>query len=226
MLKLYGVGRGRPKQGVSSQENAGGATEAPKNTGTPVSGDTGSSLSSGVNAASAASSNPAQERRRFPGEIRLQKELEDLDLPDQCVLTFSSKNGSLGKRSSDALALQSGGGSSLLDMQLRIAPDDGFWRGGKFLFFISIPPNYPHDPPKVKCMDQIYHPNIDQKGNVCLNILREDWKPVLSISSVMYGLLHLFLEPNPSDPLNQEAAALLRSNPSEFQRQVRRTLHQ
>lgn len=40
---------------------------------------------------------------------------------------------------------------------------------------------------------QVYHPNIDLEGNICLNILREDWKPVLSISSVVYGLQFLFL---------------------------------
>lgn len=40
---------------------------------------------------------------------------------------------------------------------------------------------------------QVYHPNIDPEGNVCLNILREDWKPVLSISSVIYGLQFLFM---------------------------------
>jgi hypothetical protein len=39
----------------------------------------------------------------------------------------------------------------------------------------------------------VYHPNIDLEGNICLNILREDWKPVLSISSVVYGLQFLFL---------------------------------
>lgn len=39
---------------------------------------------------------------------------------------------------------------------------------------------------------QIYHPNIDLEGNVCLNILREDWKPVLNINTVIYGLYHLF----------------------------------
>lgn len=40
---------------------------------------------------------------------------------------------------------------------------------------------------------QVFHPNIDLEGNVCLNILREDWKPVLSINSVIYGLQFLFL---------------------------------
>ena len=42
-------------------------------------------------------------------------------------------------------------------------------------------------------VSQVYHPNIDLEGNVCLNILREDWKPVLSINSVIYGLQYLFL---------------------------------
>lgn len=50
---------------------------------------------------------------------------------------------------------------------------------------------------------QIYHPNLDLEGNVCLNILREDWKPVLNLNSVMVGLQYLFLEPNADDPLNK-----------------------
>lgn len=71
---------------------------------------------------------------------------------------------------------------------------------------------------------QIYHPNIDLEGNVCLNILREDWKPVLNLNSVMVGLQYLFLEPNPGDPLNKEAAEELRKDRSQFASTVRRTL--
>jgi hypothetical protein len=48
-------------------------------------------------------------------------------------------------------------------------------------------------PPARVRRGQVYHPNIDLDGNICLNILREDWKPVLSISSVVYGLQFLFL---------------------------------
>jgi len=70
----------------------------------------------------------------------------------------------------------------------------------------------------------VYHPNIDLEGNVCLNILREDWKPVLSISSIIYGLQYLFLDPNPEDPLNKEAAAALKDNPRNFEAVVRRSL--
>ena len=58
---------------------------------------------------------------------------------------------------------------------------------------------------------QIYHPNVDLEGNVCLNILREDWKPVLNLNSVMVGLQYLFLEPNADDPLNKGVHADLRN---------------
>lgn len=101
----------------------------------------------------------------------------------------------------------------LLTFKLIICPDEGFYKDGRFVFnfkvcivglFIlcllnllfgsyQVGPNYPHEPPKVKCETQVYHPNIDLEGNVCLNILREDWKPVLTVNSIVYGLQYLFL---------------------------------
>ncbi|KAJ5965275.1 ubiquitin-conjugating enzyme/RWD-like protein [Penicillium waksmanii] len=76
----------------------------------------------------------------------------------------------------------------------------------------------------VKCTQKIYHPNIDLEGNVCLNILREDWKPVLNLNAVIVGMQFLFLEPNASDPLNKEAAEDLRSNRDSFKRNVRSSM--
>jgi ubiquitin-conjugating enzyme E2 M len=61
-------------------------------------------------------------------------------------------------------------------------------------------------------------------GNVCLNILREDWSPVLSISSCVYGLNFLFMDPNPDDPLNKEAAKDLTETPKQFEMNVRRAM--
>ncbi|KAI9740930.1 MAG: NEDD8-conjugating protein ubc12 [Claussenomyces sp. TS43310] len=104
---------------------------------------------------------------------------------------------------------------------LTIEPDEGMYKGGRFVFTFSIGQNYPHDPPKVLCTQKIYHPNIDLEGKVCLNILREDWKPVLNLNAVIVGLQFLFLEPNASDPLNKEAAEDLRSNREGFKRNVR-----
>lgn len=110
-------------------------------------------------------------------------------------------------------------------LYLTISPStNSYWRGGMYKFNFSIPPNYPHKPPKVtldndKC--RIYHPNIDTDGNVCLNILKNDWTPVLDITQVFHGLQFLFLEPNPSDPLNLEAAEIMRNSTSTFERNVR-----
>ena len=83
---------------------------------------------------------------------------------------------------------------------------------------------YPHEPPKVHCDTKIFHPNINLEGNVCLNILRQDWKPVLDINAVIYGLIYLFYEPNPDDPLNKEAAQLYRDDIKMFGRHVARAL--
>lgn len=76
----------------------------------------------------------------------------------------------------------------ILNFTLTIEPDEGMYKGGAFHFNFAINQNFPHDPPKVKCMQKIYHPNIDLEGNVCLNILREDWKPVLNLNAVIVGL--------------------------------------
>lgn len=76
----------------------------------------------------------------------------------------------------------------ILNFKLTIDPDEGMYKGGRFDFDFKINQNFPHDPPKVKCTQKIYHPNIDLEGNVCLNILREDWKPVLNLNAVVVGL--------------------------------------
>lgn len=76
----------------------------------------------------------------------------------------------------------------ILNFTLSIEPDEGMYKGGVFHFNFTVNQNFPHDPPKVKCTQKIYHPNIDLEGNVCLNILREDWKPVLNLNAVIVGM--------------------------------------
>jgi len=132
-------------------------------------------------------------------------DLNELNLPKTCSTDFPDPD-------------------DILNFKLAITPDEGFYKGGRFTFNFRIGGNYPHEPPKVKCETQVYHPNIDLEGNVCLNILREDWKPVLTISSIIYGLQFLFLEPNPEDPLNKEAADVLQSNRRLFESNVTKAM--
>lgn len=135
------------------------------------------------------------------GQIRVQKDVNELDIPSSIQVSFPDPD-------------------DLMNFQLSLSPEEGYYSSGTFDFTITVPEDYPHKPPKVKCTTLIYHPNIDLQGNVCLNILRQDWKPVLTLSSVLYGLQLLFLEPNPDDPLNKDAAELLKRDRFEFQRNV------
>uniref|UniRef100_A0A8B9ZH26 NEDD8-conjugating enzyme UBC12 n=1 Tax=Anas platyrhynchos TaxID=8839 RepID=A0A8B9ZH26_ANAPL len=144
-------------------------------------------------------------KKASAAQLRIQKDINELNLPKTCEIDFSDQD-------------------DLLHFRLLICPDEGFYKGGKFVFSFKVGQGYPHDPPKVKCETMVYHPNIDLEGNVCLNILREDWKPVLTINSIIYGLQYLFLEPNPEDPLNKEAAEVLQSNRRLFEQNVQRSL--
>eukprot|EP00339_Tiarina_fusa_P015245 CAMPEP_0117015584 /NCGR_PEP_ID=MMETSP0472-20121206/12423_1 /TAXON_ID=693140 ORGANISM="Tiarina fusus, Strain LIS" /NCGR_SAMPLE_ID=MMETSP0472 /ASSEMBLY_ACC=CAM_ASM_000603 /LENGTH=214 /DNA_ID=CAMNT_0004719417 /DNA_START=49 /DNA_END=693 /DNA_ORIENTATION=- len=143
--------------------------------------------------------------KKSPGEIRIQKDIGELDGGKVATIHFPNPN-------------------DLTNFDVSISPDTGYWTGATYHFTFNIPPHYPHSPPKVDCNTKIYHPNIDLQGKVCLNILREDWRPVLDINSVIYGLIYLFYEPNPDDPLNHEAAELFRKDISQFERLVSRTL--
>jgi ubiquitin-conjugating enzyme E2 M len=101
---------------------------------------------------------------------------------------------------------------------------ESIWGGATYRFKLSFPTNYPMDPPKITAQNKIFHPNLDLKGGVCLPLVREDWLPTYSLTHILLGLLHLFLNPNPRDPLNVEAADLMTADPERFRKKVRRTL--
>lgn len=113
---------------------------------------------------------------------------------------------------------------NLMKFDVNLIPSDGLYSGAQFIFQVEVPNTYPYDPPKVVCATMVYHPNIDWDGKVCLNILRQDWMPVLSLGSVIFGLMTLFLEPNPDDPLNKEAAQLMIDRPRDFEKNVKDAL--
>lgn len=144
--------------------------------------------------------------KQSAGELRLQKDLSELALPANATISFPE------------------GKDKPMHFEITIKPDEGYYRGGRFLFDFVISTGYPYDAPKVKCKTKVYHPNLDLDGNICLNILREDWKPVLSITTVIHGLNFLFLDPNPEDPLNKDAAQKLQENPTSFESYVQRSI--
>ncbi len=65
-----------------------------------------------------------------------------------------------------------------------LGPDNSPYAGGKFNLDILFPPDYPFKPPKVSFITRIYHCNINANGVICLDILKDQWSPALTISKV------------------------------------------
>ncbi|XP_036197009.1 ubiquitin-conjugating enzyme E2 D3 isoform X3 [Myotis myotis] len=63
-----------------------------------------------------------------------------------------------------------------------MGPNDSPYQGGVFFLTIHFPTDYPFKPPKVAFTTRIYHPNINSNGSICLDILRSQWSPALTIS--------------------------------------------
>ena len=95
----------------------------------------------------------------------------------------------------------------LLEASL-IGPPGTPYADGVFKLEITIPERYPFEPPKLRFVTSIYHPNVDTGGRICLDILKlpphGSWKPSINISSILTSLQVLMAEPNPDDPFMPE----------------------
>jgi ubiquitin-conjugating enzyme E2 C len=73
---------------------------------------------------------------------------------------------------------------------------------------MKFPDEYPYSAPTIKFITPCFHPNVDQHGNICLDILKEKWSAAYSVTTVLISLQSLLGEPNNDSPLNNVAAEL------------------
>lgn len=135
---------------------------------------------------------------------RIQKELADLqkDPPSNC---------SAGPTGDDFFKWEG----------IILGPADSPYAGGVFKLQIYFPVDYPFKPPTVQFITKIYHPNINPVGLICLDILKQQWSPALTISKVLLSITSLLTDPNPDDPFVPDIANLLKRNKAEYEENAR-----
>ncbi|MFQ6632215.1 hypothetical protein Gotur_009986 [Gossypium turneri] len=126
-----------------------------------------------------------------------------------------------------------------------MGPADSPYAGGVFQVTIHFPPDYPFKPPKLAkfpcsfstlilgylfctplCIEvafrtKVFHPNINSNGSICLDILKEQWSPALTISKVLLSICSLLTDPNPDDPLVPEIAHMYKTDRNKYETTAR-----
>ena len=100
-------------------------------------------------------------------------------------------------------------------------PDDSPYEKGIFHVRIKFPNDYPFKPPKVHFINSIYHPNINDQGSICLDILKDQWSPALTVSKILLSICSLLTDPNPDDPLVGHIATVYRTDREKFNETAR-----
>mmetsp|Transcript_5518 Transcript_5518/g.4821 ORF Transcript_5518/g.4821 Transcript_5518/m.4821 type:complete len:168 (-) Transcript_5518:207-710(-) len=95
-------------------------------------------------------------------------------------------------------------------------PKDSPFEGGIFHLYLNFPQNYPIKPPNVIFKTKIYHCNIADNGSICLDILKGNWSPVLTIQKVLLSIISLLCDPNADDPLVGHVARVYKSDRNQF----------
>ena len=102
-----------------------------------------------------------------------------------------------------------------------VGPKGSPYEGGMFFLDIKIPKEYPFKPPKCMFTTKIYHSNISEGGAICLDLLKDQWSPALTLGKLLLAISSLMVDPNPNDPLSPEVAYLYKNNKAEHDKNAR-----
>ena len=100
-------------------------------------------------------------------------------------------------------------------------PEDTDWEGGVFKLKMTFTDQYPNKAPNVQFLTTIFHPNVYASGNICLDILLNNWSPVYDVLNILISIQQLLTDPNTKSPANNEASLMYSNNYKEYIRRVK-----
>ncbi|KAI9218620.1 ubiquitin conjugating enzyme E2 [Blastocladiella britannica] len=102
-----------------------------------------------------------------------------------------------------------------------MGPEGSPYEGGVFFLDIHFDASYPFRAPKITFKTKIYHCNINSNGGICLDILKDNWSPALTISKVLLSISSLLTDANPNDPLVGDIARQFKADRAAHDRTAR-----
>lgn len=114
--------------------------------------------------------------------------------------------------------------------------EDTIYEGGYFKAQLKFPLDYPNNPPEMKFITPMWHPNIYEDGRVCISILHapgtdsmneqetadERWRPILNVEAILLSVISMLNDPNINSPANLDASLQFRDNRTEYNKKVRK----
>jgi len=95
------------------------------------------------------------------------------------------------------------------------------YAGGLFRVKLVLTKEYPAAPPKGFFLTKIFHPNVSDKGDICVNTLKKDWKADTTLSHVLAVVRCLLIVPFPESSLNDDAGKLFMESYDEYAAKAR-----
>ncbi|XP_053204998.1 ubiquitin-conjugating enzyme E2 R2-like isoform X1 [Panonychus citri] len=102
-------------------------------------------------------------------------------------------------------------------------PPHTLYEGGYFKANMKFPIDYPYNPPSLKFLTKVWHPNVYENGDLCISILHppvddphsgelpcERWNPTQNVRTILLSVISLLNEPNTSSPANVDASVMYR----------------